>query len=253
MYHPIMTHDIDRFFKWHSFKSLAGELRRKINNQSRWGWLEMISSYLNAKAKDPFSNLNRLIDINNEFGIDTVFYIMTTEELDPLNINDYTIEDIKSQLFYILEQGAEIGLHPGIKTSTRKDLLLKQKENLEQCLGQRVIRSRQHYLKYDPKCTFKYLMDIGIENDSSIYPTNKSNTYPLINNGHKILHETPLVFMDTHYMDKSDKQILKSLEKSLAPAKENRGEVMILWHNNNISNKREERLYKRALELIVDI
>ena len=62
--------------------------------------------------------------------------------------------------------------------------------------------------------------------------------------------QTPLVFMDTHHMHQAGDMILKILEDSICPAKKDGGEVMILWHNNNISNSREIGLYKEALDVI---
>jgi len=90
-------------------------------------------------------------------------------------------------------------------------------------------------------------VNIALETNSE-----KKSTYLMEDeDGRKMsISQTPLVFMDTHYMQQKDEEILKVLENSVAPAKRDGGEIMILWHNNNISNNREMGLYREALEVI---
>ena len=260
-YNPIVTHDIDRYYKWRQFKSIFGEFGRIARGLSTWTYSEAWRSFQNRKSADPFSNLERIAEMDANAGLQSVFYIMTTEEADPLNINDYHIkdQDINKSLKKLISMGAEIGIHPGIKTFDNKKKMQRQKDMLEDAIEKEVVRSRQHYLKYEYPTTFHNLESIGIKNDSSILidlkdepDKEKRTTYIMKNvDGSPMqITQTPLVFMDTHHMQSEDEEILSLLEKSLTIAKEEGGEVMVLWHNNNISNSREEGLYKEALQII---
>jgi len=256
LYNPIITHDIDRYFKWHSLKSLFGEYTRILFGNSTWTFKECRESYKTRKKNDPFSNLKVIADFDRKAGIQSIFYIMTTHEKHKKNINDYKLSDISKELEYVLDKGCEVGIHPGFLTSDSYSKMEEQILALESTIGKKIKRSRQHYLNYNDPLTFINLAKLGIENDSSIYPTSKYDTYDMAieSDERKVkITQTPLVFMDTHHMHKSDNEILNILEESLKPAKENSGEVMILWHNNNISNNRERGLYKEALEVIKEI
>lgn len=260
-YNPIITHDVDRYYKWKTFKSIFGEYRRIFNQQSTWSYKEAWSSFQNRKQVDPFSNLIEIAELDKSMGLQSVFYIMTTQEKHPKNINDYSVDEqgVRETLKQIISTGSEIGLHPGIYTFDDQNRMQQQKVRLEESIQQAVVRSRQHYLKYEYSETFRILESVGIKNDSSILVdiSNEENierrsTYSMQDeNGKKMnLSQTPLVFMDTHHMIKKNHEILDLLEKSIAPAKKEGGEIMILWHNNNISNSREIGLYKEALEVI---
>lgn len=250
MYSPIITHDIDRYYKWSRPIALLGEFKRIINNQSSWSINESITSFKNRRTSDPFSNMKQIADLNANAGIKSVFYLMTTTEKHEKNINDYKISEIKDDLNYVMSIGSEIGIHPGILTYNNLEKLREQKNRLEEIVKMPIKRSRQHYLQYENPTTFQFLEKVGIENDSSIYPTQKYDTYAM---AEADITQTPLVFMDTHHMHKSDDEILITLEASLEPAKQNGGEVMVLWHNNNISNDRERGLYREALQVIAAI
>ena len=248
---------MDRFYKWKHSKAIFGEMGRIVQGKSTWTWSETWRSYKNRKHSDPFSNLTKIAEMNSLAGLQSVFYIMTTEENHPLNINDYKVDELKGMLLDLISAGAEIGIHPGIQTFNDEQKMASQKEALESVIGQSVKRSRQHYLKYEYPETFRKLESVGIENDSSILVDLSSvenaqmrSTYKMFEDSNSRITQTPLVFMDTHHMQESDEAILKKLEDSISPAKKNGGEVMILWHNNNISNNREIGLYKEALEVI---
>ncbi len=260
-YNPIITHDVDRYYKWKVYKSIFGESGRILRGQSTWSFTEAWKSFLNRKQVDPFSNLCKIAELDTSMGLQSIFFIMTTEEKHPQNINDYSVNDrrIQSTLKRLISMGAEIGLHPGICTFNDQKKMRDQKERLEKSIQQHVVKSRQHYLMYEYPTTFRLLESIGIQNDSSILvdisvveDKEKRSTYFMSDNeGNKMnISQTPLVFMDTHHMQMKDDVILSVLENSIAPAKRDGGEIMILWHNNNISNNREIGLYKEALEVI---
>jgi hypothetical protein len=258
-YNPIITHDVDRYYKWKNFKSIFGEFNRIFGGRSTWSYSEAWKSFQKRRKADPFSNLRQIAELDNLAGLHSVFYIMTTEEKHLLNINDYSVKEqgVKDTLKELIAMGSEIGIHPGINTYNDGDKMQEQKERLEIAIGQKVTRSRQHYLKYEYPITFEILESIGIQNDSSILvdlslvedKTNRT-TYSMFEENGSEITQTPLVFMDTHYMQSKDDEILKTLEACIAPAKRDGGEVMILWHNNNISNNREIGLYREALDVI---
>jgi len=244
-----------------TIKSFFGECLRISQGKSSWTYSEAWQSFVNRRQSDPFSRLRSIAEMDLQMGLPSIFYIMTTTEKHPLNINDYNVMEsaVRDELKTLITQGVEIGLHPGFLTYNDETKLRTQKEKLESAIGKKVIRSRQHYLKYEYPTTFKLLHNIGIENDSSILvnledemENLKKSTYTMQDvSGNSLgITQTPLVFMDTHHMTKSDDEILSILEKSVAPAKKHGGEVMVLWHNNNISNEREVGLYREALEVI---
>lgn len=250
-----ITHDIDRYYKWKHPKSIIGEALRMIKGISRWGIGEAIHSYSKKNINDPFSNIRELADINKAHGFHTVFYVMTTTDIHDKNINDYRIEDLRDDLEYALSQGAEVGLHVGYNSHNNLQKIKDQKHRLEDVIGQKVTRSRQHYLQYEYPLTFQLLAEAGIENDSSILlKTHEerqkyTSTYEMKDSfgGSLGITQTPLVFMDTHHMHKAEDDIISMVISCAGPAKLQGGDAMVLWHNNHISNHREKTLYQRFL------
>ena len=262
-YNPIITHDVDRFYKWRTLKSIFGESGRILRGQSSWSFNEAWNSFLNKKENDPFSNLIEIAELDKSYGLQSVFYIMTTEDKHPKNINDYSVNDkrVRQMLKEVMDIGSEIGLHPGIYTFEDPKKMQEQKTRLEDSIQKTVVRSRQHYLKFEYPETFIILESIGIKNDSSILvdlsneeDKERCTTYTMTDEDGIGLNisQTPLIFMDTHHMQMKDDAILSLLERSVAPAKKSGGEIMILWHNNNISNSREIGLYKEVLQVVIN-
>jgi len=248
MYNPIITHDIDRLYKWKFAKAFIGEIYRKIKGKSSWKVYEMINSYLGKT--DPFNNLLQVAEYDLNAGLTPVFYFMTTNEKHPKNINDYKIAEIENDINSLISLGCEIGLHSGYLCAEDKSKILQQKLSLEEVTNSEITHHRFHYFNYSNPISFEYLAELNFKTDSSIYPTNKYDSYIMHLESGKSIKQIPLVFMETHHMNLSNDEILRKLENALKPAKENNGEVMILWHNNNISNDREIGLYKEALQII---
>jgi len=60
------------------------------------------------------------------------------------------------------------GIHPSYYSSTEKTIIASELFQLEKDLGQKVIFSRQHYLRFDIKTTPRLLINAGIEVDFSM-------------------------------------------------------------------------------------
>ncbi len=164
------------------------------------------------------------------------------------------------------QSGWEIGLHPSWYSFNDGDEMKRQKESLEEALGNDIVSTRQHYLHYDIRVTpavqagagFKYDSTLGFNNNigfrfGTCYPW---NLYDLKNEKELLIKEIPLIIQDGAMLKPSKgmrldedtafeyiKQITEEVEKVA-------GVLTLVWHPNNIIKQDWWNLYLRALDYL---
>lgn len=240
----IMSHDIDRLYKWRNIKALGGEVKRSLAGQSIWKTSQVFSSYISTKLgkiSDPFDNLNLLSDIYQEQGWETVMYFgANVNQTNQYDHFDYDVLEEKTQLKLrnLRSKGVTIGLHPSYDSYCSYEKLVEEKDRLEQAIGEEIIHSRQHYLRFKNPDTFRILDEAGIMYDSSLGYYDKMGfrcgtsipfeTYDLENNQKLKLQEIPLLCMDTH-----NQQMDQDIENTIKTVEKYGGTVMVLIHNSS--------------------
>lgn len=253
-YSACVTHDIDFITKYKSFRNILGATRRGN------GFLKSINQYLKTQKNiknDPYYNMHQLLEINNSYQLPTTFYFMSSKSNSTYDLNDYNVNDklVKSTIRELKENGATIGLHPSYESHSSLEIIQKEKDILEQALGEEIIHSRQHYLNLSEN-TFEYLAKAGIKYDSTIGPQKTVTVTPTYNLPYTVfenekfkLTEQPFLMMDTHLISHPE-NMLSKLKSAVKVLKENDGKAVIIWHNNNFDKKEHQNLYKEVLEII---
>ena len=159
----------------------------------------------------------------------------------------------------LAENGWEIGLHGSYLSYDDATLLSKEKEHLEMLIGQKVIGSRQHYLRLAIPETWHIHQQIGLAYDSSLgfskevgypsrrffpfYPSDPQNNKPI-----PVL-QIPMVIMDGPLMQYNDpwSKILEMIDT----AESKGGTLTLNWHQrafNELDFADRRDLYIRAIE-----
>ncbi|MDR2979346.1 MAG: polysaccharide deacetylase family protein [Bacteroidales bacterium] len=73
-----------------------------------------------------------------------------------------------SELVKKLSTFSEIGIHPSYYSSEKPELLSREKSKLEFVYGEKIVKSRQHYLRFSFPSTFRNLIKNGITDDYSL-------------------------------------------------------------------------------------
>ena len=237
-----LTHDVDRTQKHYQYFTnlISSFLKGDIN-----GTLYHIGSLF---GKEPYWNFPEIIRIEREMGVKSTFFFL--DETIPFNLFDrknwalsvgrYRINNkkIENVIRWLDQNGWEIGVHGSYNSYKDEDLLKKEKENIENIVGHKIIGTRQHYLnlsdntwnihrnlgfKYDS--TWGYTEGFGIR-EGKILPYKPFSDFFV---------EFPLTIMDIPFMEVKDRwekyeQVVETVEK-------NDGILVFNWHQRVYKEK----------------
>jgi hypothetical protein len=265
-YEYISTIDIDNAFayKYKSFLRTFGGFVTDLFKLRLLNVWYRFTVLLNI-TKDPFDNFQQILKIIKTKDIKTIFFA---------SIGDYTTFDTNVSasknkyrlLIKDLVDYAVVGLHPSYFTMKDAALLKKEKERLENITNNPVIRSRQHYLRFNLPETYQQLIDLEIEEDHSMgYASRvgfRAGTctpfyfYDLDFEIQTPLKVFPFALMDTtlnDYMKLTPKQSLGKIRDLKNEVKAVNGTLITLFHNESLSNHLRWRGWRRLYGSMIKI
>ena len=257
-YKSIMTHDIDFVTKFKSIRNVFSAFYRGENSLSD-GYQQLQRSKKD-RTTDPYWTMEQMFELDQQYGIQSRFYFMTDVTNAQYDWNDYRItdKDIATTIKRLHEQGAEIGIHFSSETQDNPQQMQKEKQQLEEVLGQTVVHSRQHFLRYQYPQTFEHLASLGIQVDSSIGPNrtieikgDQPYTYEMTyDDGSPIgVKQQPFLMMETHLLHQPE-YMLHQLSTKVEEIKQQEGEAVVIWHNNNFETRAQKDLYRKVLQIL---
>ena len=252
-----MTHDIDLVNSgWKS------SIRK---NLQKGHFIQAVTTFIKKMTKrlDPYQNLEEIIQIEKELGIQSTFYFL------PKNDNQKGIQnadyDIKNpyiqQVIQQLQNDSNfnIGLHTPSLKSVNPEII---NECIQKIDSDNIISNRFHYLALQQR-DLVHFENTSIETDSSLgfaehigfrhsiaWPFHPFNFEK--NRAMKIM-EQPLVIMDVtltnpKYMHLSEEESLKSIEELINKTRKVNGTLTLLWHNDYIAHS--PKYFKSILNMI---
>lgn len=253
-----LTHDVDEIYPpfSHTLLSSFYHLRdlnfKKLREQLFW--------QRKGKKHSPYWNFQQIIDLEKRYNAKSSFYFLATDK--DIKRFRYNIEDLKSELINIVDEGWGVGLHGGYFTFNDFEKIKKEKRRLEKSIGREVIGYRNHYLRFKTpdtwellaKAGFKYDLTFGY-NDMIGFRNGMCHPFKPFNlNSNKEIDilEIPLNIMDGALFGfvKSFEQAWKMTKKLIDTVEKYHGVLTILWHSNNFNCKFKEhwvRLYEDIL------
>ena len=265
-YEFISTVDIDNAYAY-KYKSLVRTVGGFLNDLFQFKFLELWNRFavVFKLKKDPFDTFDEIISLKNEYNVRTIFFFL---------IGDYTTFDtnvsssknkyrllIKDMVDY-----ARVGLHPSYFTMKNMGTLKKEKERLEGITNMPILRSRQHYLRFNLPETYQHLIDLEILEDYSMgYASNvgfRASTctpfyfYDLDFEIQTPLKIFPFALMDTtlnDYMKLTPRQSLGRIRDLKNEVKAVNGTFITLFHNESLSNYLRWKGWRRLYESMIKI
>ena len=230
-----LSHDVDRVRK--SYQYLTYFIKTK-------NWYHIKSFF--KKDYEPYWNFEKIMKLENSYGVRSTFFFLNERkklkiwkpETYPLSLGYYDINSEKVvNIIRKLDRGGwEIGVHGSYDSYKNKDLLIKEKRNLEKILNKRVFGIRQHYLNLEIPNTWILQESTGFKYDSSFGWNNKVGfrgerflPFKPINSDFLVI---PLTIMDTALFKNSKnlKDAWKKVDDLLKFAEKKGGLITILWH-----------------------
>ena len=276
-YALVVSHDVDRIFdtRGAEWPSVA---KHAIGDVAKRGDVALAAKRIYSKVlsnggdfrHEPCNTFDFIMDCSEEYGIRSAFYFIAQQGDEGLD-GDYTIDMpwVRGLLRRIHARGHELGLHASYSSYNDPAKVAAELATLQTIAEEENVRQagwggRQHYLRWAAGTTWQGWEDAGLTYDSTLtYPETagfRSGTcfdYPAFNLSSRSplrLRERPLVVMETSlfdegYMNLSAKAGLDTIGRFSAACRRFGGSFTLLWHNDNLAQGRQKRLYRNALEV----
>ena len=243
----IPTFDIDNTFayKLKTGKRMILSLIKDVfqGNKDR---IKERSEVLNG-AKDPYDTFEKIAKIGSVFPNTLTFWLVGKRAKFDRNIS---IDNVQHQaVIKSLSEFVDVNLHPSYASNSRVDTIINEKEKLSSVLGQKITKSRQHFLKFELPKTYTSLINAGFIDEYSMgfaehvgfrpgtarphswFNLNENKCTPLI------IH--PFAYMDgtlNEYMNLSIDQSKSTITSLFKEVEEFGGDFVFLWHNETIGD-----------------
>jgi len=245
----VSTFDIDypyMYLKKGLLRSMGGMMRDFLNLRFT-DIASRIAVHLRVKP-DPYMEAIRWINgIHREIDKPYYLFALMNDRGKYGRKTSYPLTDYYKYLKNL--DSVTVGLHPSYDTYHNFEQLMKEKKKLEKVMEkEKVVTSRQHFLRMLVPETFRHLEAAGIQEDFttsfSLMPGFRSGTavpyyfYDVEKDTTNKLLLHPTVMMDacliTHLGLRPD-EALKKIKHLIDECYQSGGDFVSLWHNSNLA------------------
>jgi len=259
----ILTYDIDVAYKFQgrSFGRTIGSALKDLSQFHLQNLKERLQTLLQSK-KDPWDIYDHLQEVISKNKLSSIFFFLLADK-SPHDRNLHHRNTVLKKLINEIETFSDIGIHPSFYTSSFPGKILIEQQRLEKLSGQKILKSRQHYLKFKLPDTYNSLLSAGITEDYSMgFPDEagfRAGTckpfyfYDLKNEKATDLKIFPFTFMEGTLMKElKPSDALKKILKLLEEVKSVKGTFIPLWHNHTISETEEYAAWKKVHDQMIE-
>jgi peptidoglycan/xylan/chitin deacetylase (PgdA/CDA1 family) len=261
----VLTHDVDDITvkNRHVFLGFLSLTKtRDINNL-----INLIKGKIN-NARAPYLNFRKIVEIEKKYNASSSFYFLA-DRYDIFGVK-YDLNDLKDELYYLADQGCDIGLHTSYYSYDSFDSIKDEKNKMEKILGSKVTGVRNHVLRFSIPESWDLLSKAGFRYDSTFgyhdmigFRNGMCHPFKPYNlNENRVIDilEIPLNIQDMTFLMylKFDVKTCWEYIKDLIDKVEKLGGVLtLLWHNwtfclpasyGGIFGKEWTNLYKKILQ-----
>jgi hypothetical protein len=256
----VPTHDIDFMLRFGNiFRNLktiiGGDIVIRKNLKIALQSFKQLFPFLKNSLNDPMIlGIKKFIDISRTHGFLSVFYFKGLQLKENDCTYDIFIPEVKYCMQKITEAGMKIGIHGGFDSSRNNDIFEKEKNRIEIVSNIKIIKGRQHYLKFDINSTLNIWENNGIKYDSTLgyaeregFRCGTCHEYSLYNlekDRPSNVKELPLIVMEGTLFSHRKMNNTEALEKINIlhnRCKEVEGDFIFLWHNSSIYGEYKKR------------
>ncbi len=267
----IPTHDVDHIRYWKSAhqmkRQVGGDLLKRLNP------MKAMDSYTNyqkvAKGiiNDPYDTFDWLMTQSENANLKSRFYFIAGGKTEHEGNYDIHSPEVRRLMDEIKERGHIIGIHPSYDSYLDVEMLKKEKQILEDVVGQEITEGRQHYLRFSIPQTWQNWEDVGLSNDSSMnyagyegFRCGTGNEFPVFNvlTAKELkLIERPLILMDanpiTHAFNDINRNYQEVSSYFIEKAQNYKMPFTVLFHNSVFEMYKKHKLENVYTELLGNI
>jgi len=247
-YYYMPTYDIDIAYAY-KCKGVLRNVGGYLSSVSKgeWALVKDRTLVLLGKRKDPFDTYAWQFEMHEKYQLAPLYFFLVGEYgyFD----KNISLQDLRFQsLIRTMDDKYEVGLHPSYASNTESHRFDAEVDNLSSLLKRPIVKSRQHYLKLHLPDTYQTLLEHDIEEDHTMgYSSQvgfRAGTsrpfyfYDLTLEVKTHLKVVPFAFMDVSlhdYLQLSPKRAIEALKPIIKNVQEVNGQLVSLWHNNNLS------------------
>lgn len=259
-----VTIDIDNAYAYRE-KGFTRSLGGYLKSASTANIHEIVerTKVLFGMEKDPYDTYDFQLEMIKNFGLKVIYFIL----LGDYGVNDKNlpVESKKFQsLIKMLDDYAQIGIHPSYGSNKNKEQLKKEVERLSKVLHRDITNSRQHFLKLTLPETYRNLIDLDITDDYTMGFASQVgfrasictpfHFYDLDMEVETKLKVHPFAVMEgtlKYYMKVPKEEALQQIKKLIDEVKAVNGQFISLWHNDTLNDQKLWAGWKNVFEEMV--
>ncbi len=236
-----------------------------IRRAAAWATLRISGRH----RADPAFTFDFLMDTSERLGLRSAFYFITRRTAGILD-GDYDMDMpwVGPLLREIHARGHEIGLHASYRSSEDAKQLVRERDALSAALDRNGVPAspfggRHHYLRWRAQSSWVDWDRAGLSYDSSLGFSGKigfrsgtcrpHTVFDVVGRKHLKLVERPLAAMETGLISRNGRwprAKIDLLHKVAGTVRRFRGELVLLWHNDNLMLASQRRVYRELLEAV---
>ncbi|MBR3565380.1 MAG: polysaccharide deacetylase family protein [Paludibacteraceae bacterium] len=251
-----LTHDVDTIEFYRHLRGFAGGIKRGQIKQTLQAQKQLTS--------DPAYTFPWLIEQDKQIKkAKQIYFIKAAQENKGHDYPVYNLmgQDAQQLIFLLNSNNIEIGLHCSYASAENNNLIIQEKNKLQQAINKQVRKSRFHYLRTCQPDDLQTLADIGITDDytmgfAQMAGFRLGTCRPINWINPKTRQVTPLVLHPLTAMDCSLSDYMKlDADDSFNYVRDlidqiayQNGELNLLWHNSVINDTNyHKQLYQRII------
>ena len=262
-----LTCDVDQVWKYKhkGFKRTYGAFLRDL---AKLDFKELAKrrNIISGKEKDPYDTFEvfgkPLDSVLGDQHIRVIFFWLMADygEFDKNNPTDN--QYFKNKIREI-SAWAECGIHPSYASNSNSEKLKMEINRLENIMGEKVNKSRQHYIKLNFPETYQNLIQKGIQEDYSMGYADETGFragtctpffwYDLSKEEKTNLKVFPFCAMDVsmrNYMKLSIEEAIQEIRRLKSEVQKVNGNICVLFHNSNLNE--EWKGWEKVMQSLFD-
>lgn len=253
-FHPLRftllpTYDIDIAWSYKHkgwWRSLGGSIQSLV--RGNWKQFRERISVLNGKQKDPFDTYGWLNQLHQQYHLKPYYFFLLAERTGRYDKNISPRQEALRALISDHLIRYPVAIHPSWRSGDEYPLLKKEIDILQAITGNKVLSSRQHYIRFTLPGTFRRLLEGGIQFDfsmgyGSINGFRASIASPFYWYDLEKEKQTGLTLFPFCYMDANSfyeqrftaQQALEEMRHYYKMVRSVNGTFIMIWHNNFLS------------------
>lgn len=214
--------------------------------------------------KDPYDTFDSIREIGIKNKETKLFWLIGERAEKDKNISIENREH--QQLIVSLDKDFEVNLHPSYNSNGDVQIIDNEKNKLEKVLNREVIRSRQHFLRFQLPGTYEALSSVGFQHEYSMGfaehfgfrsgTARSHHWFNLIQNKKTDLIIHPFAYMDgtlNEYMQLSIEESKQKIQQLHNEVSEFGGDFIFIWHNETIGDYKKWKGWSEVLHFTLNL